>query len=109
MLMVEVKVPTYVHQRIFMRVKKNYTDVTAEITRVKGKNNTRLIIDETPKGWWLALRILREGQGKLYHLKEIQYMEIPSKLMELSFKNRWDDSWEELIRKELKKWGLSHE
>ena len=65
-----------------------------------------MYIEDCPKGWWVALKILREGYGKLYVLREVKYMDIPSKLMELSMERRWRPEYERVIEEELSRWGL---
>ncbi|MEM1673225.1 MAG: hypothetical protein QW448_04560 [Thermofilaceae archaeon] len=67
-----------------------------------------MLLEETPKGWWLALRILKEGTGRLYILKEVKYLDIPSKIMELSFKDVWDPEYSQVIEEELRKWGVGN-
>ncbi len=108
-MLVEVNIPQYVHQRIIVRARKNYRDVIKEVSRSRTSGVTRVFIEDCPKGWWVALKILREGSGKLYLLREVKYMEIPSKVMEISMKRRWKPEYEEIIKKELDEWGLSHE
>jgi len=109
MLMVEVNVPQYIHQRIIVRASKSYKDIIKEITRSRTTGITRVFIEDCPKGWWAALKILREGSGKLYILKEIKYMDIPSKVMEISMKRRWRPEYEKEIDEELRRWGLRNE
>lgn len=109
MLLVEVSVPLYVHTRILKASKQTYSDVVKEVTRSRANGLTRVFIEDCPKGWWVALKILREGSGKLYVLREVKYMDIPSKVMELSMKRRWRPEYGEIIERELKEWGLKHE
>ena len=109
MLLVEVNVPQYVHKRIITASKQTYRDVIKEITRSKTSGITRVFVEDCPRGWWVALKILREGTGKLYILKEVKYMDVPSKVMELSMKRRWRPEYEKEIDKELRRWGLKNE
>jgi len=109
MLLVEMNIPYFVHNRIVTMSKQSYRDVVKEITRSKSSGLTRVFIEDCPKGWWVALKMLREGSGKLYLLREVKYMDIPSKLMELSMKRYWEPEYEKVIEEELKRWGLKHE
>ncbi len=109
MLLIEVLVPQYVHNRIVALSKQTYKDVVKEVTRSRTSGVTRVFIEDCPKGWWVALKILREGSGKLYLLREVKYMDIPSKVMELSMKRRWRPEYGEEIEEELRRWGLKHE
>jgi len=109
MLLVEITVPQYVHNRIVVLSKRTYRDVVKEVTRSKASGITRVFIEDCPRGWWLALKILREGTGKLYVLREVKYMDVPSKVMELSMKHKWKPEYEKEIEEELKRWGLRNE
>lgn len=108
MLLVELNIPQYVYQRI-AKARKNYKDVIKEITRSKSSGLTRVFIKDCPRGWWVALKILREGSGKLYLLREFKYMDMPSKIMELSMEGYWKPEYEKVIEEELRRWGLKHE
>jgi len=109
MLLVEINVPFYVYQRLYVRSKSSFKDVIKEIVRSRRSGLTRVFIEDCPKGWWAALKILREGTGKLYILKEVKYMDVPSKIMELSMKRRWRPEYEKEIDEELRRWGLKNE
>jgi hypothetical protein len=108
MLLVEVNIPLYLHRKIYSKKVGDLKDVILDVTRSRGFNITRVFVKETPKGWWVALRILREGSGKLYMLREINYMDIPSKLLKLSMNVDWKPEYEKIMNEELKKWGLRH-
>ena len=108
MIMVELEVPFYVYARLWKRLKR-HSDVVKEISRSGSTHTTRIFIEDSPRGWWLALKILREGVGKLYILREVKYLEIPSKLMELSTKRKWELEYEKIIAEELARWGLKNE
>jgi len=109
MLLVEVLVPRYQHKHIVAMSKQLYKDVIKEVTRSRATHITRAFIEDSPKGWWVALKILREALGRLYILKEVKYLDIPSKVMELSMSHLWDLKYEEIIEEELRKWGLKNE
>ena len=110
MILVEIRAPYYVYKKILLRKRQGtYKDIVKDLVRSRKSGVTRVFIENCPKGWWVALKILREGSGKLYILEEVSYMDVPSKVIELSMKRRWRPKYEEIIRKELKKWGLSHE
>lgn len=111
-MLVELNVPKYVYMRLFGRKRKvsPYKDVIKEITRSKSTGATRVFIEDSPKGWWVAVKIFREGGfGKLYVLREVKYLDIPSKVMELSMERNWKPEYEEIIEEELRKWGLRNE
>jgi len=109
MLLVEMNVPRYMYMQIVALAKGNYRDVIREVTKSKSTGFTRVFIEDSPKGWWVALKILRKGSGRLYLLREVKYMDIPSKLMELSMELYWKPEYEKVIEEELKRWGLNHE
>ena len=107
MLLVEIRAPYYVYKRILLRKKQGaYKDIIKDLVRSRKSGITRVFIEDCPKGWWVALKILREGIGKLYMLEEIKYMDIPSRVMELSMKRLWKPAYEGVIEEELKKWRL---
>jgi len=109
-ILVEVNIPKYIYQRILLRKKLGaYRGVVEDIVKSRKSGITRVFIKYCPKGWWVALKILREGSGKLYILEEVSYMDVPSRVMELSMKRRWKPEYEEIIERELKKWGLKYE
>jgi hypothetical protein len=109
MLLVEVSAPWYIYRRILMRQRRGWDDVIIEINKSR-KGVIRVFIKDTPKGWWLALRILRDGVGDLYILKKVGYMDIPSKVLEIGFtKNRWSPIYEGIIDEELRKWRLAED
>jgi len=109
MLLVEMNVPRFVHEQIVTMSKQDYRDVVIEVTRSKASGLTRVFIKDSSKGWWVALKILQKGSGKLYLLREVKYMDIPSKLMELSMERYWRSEYEKVIEEELRRWGLKHE
>ena len=88
-----------------LELRKNHKDAIEDVIKKKG-GRTTIFLKDTPKGWWLAVRLVRECSGKLYILKEVGYMDIPSKLMELSFERRWRLEYESIVERELKNWGL---
>jgi hypothetical protein len=110
MLLVEVSIPAYVYKKL-LRSSKNggLKDVVVDVTRSRRSNIVRVIIRDIPKGWWVALRILREGTGKLYMLKEVSYLDIPSKVLKLSMDIKWKQEYEKVVDEELRRWGLRHE
>jgi hypothetical protein len=106
-LLVEISVPKSIYRKFYMWKKsKVFGDVILEVSSSRGSGVTRVFIKNTPKGWWLALRILREGAGDLYMLKKVGYMDIPSKVLEIGMKDRWSPIYEGIIGEELRKWGL---
>jgi len=105
MLMVEISIPRYVHKKLRKNIRRAYNDIVKEVVRSRS-SVTRVFIEDCPKGWWLALQILREGSGRLYLMKEVKYIDIPSKVMELSMKHEWSPEYENEIEEELRKWGL---
>jgi alpha-amylase/alpha-mannosidase (GH57 family) len=106
MILVEVLIPKNVYTRILMQMRRGaFRDVILEMRKSKGA--TRVFLKNSPKGWWAALRILREGAGKLYVLKEVSYMDIPSKVLEIGMKERWSPEFERIIEEELRRWGLA--
>jgi hypothetical protein len=106
-LLVEISAPRSIYWKIVKWRKSNVLgDVILELSRSRGSGVTRAFIKNTPKGWWLALRILHEGAGNLYMLKKVDYMDIPSKIMEIGMKDRWSPEFEGIIDEELRKWGL---
>jgi hypothetical protein len=105
MLLAEVSAPWYIYRRILMRQRRGWDDVIIEINKSR-KGVIRVFIKDTPKGWWVALRILHEGVGDLYILKKVGYMDIPSKVLEIGMKDRWSPEYEGIIGEELRKWGL---
>jgi hypothetical protein len=108
MILVEVLIPKNVYTKILTKKRRGvFGDVILEVRRSKGANVTRVFIKNSPKGWWAALRILREGAGKLYILKEVSYMDIPSKVLEIGMKERWSPEFERIIEEELRRWGLA--
>jgi hypothetical protein len=108
MILVEVLIPKNVYTRILTKKRKGvFGDVILEMRRPKGANITRVFLKNSPKGWWAALRILREGAGKLYILKEVSYMDMPSKVLEIGMKERWSPEFERIIEEELRRWGLA--
>lgn len=108
MLLVEISVPKSIYWKIHKWKKGIFGDVILELSSSRGSGVTRVFIKNTPKGWWLALRILHEGAGNLYILKRVGYMDIPSKVMEICFKNKqWRPVFEGIIDEELRKWGLA--
>jgi len=109
MLMVELNVPRYVWKHISNLTKKIYRDVVIELTKARTTSICRVFIKDCPRGWWVALKILREGSGKLYILREVKYLDIPSKVMELSVEQEWKPEYEKIIEEELRKWGLKNE
>jgi len=109
MLLVEMNVPHFVHNQIVALCKRTYKDVVKEVTRSKSSWLTRVFIEDSPRGWWVALKILQKGSGRLYLLREVKYMDIPSKLMELSMELYWKPEYEKVIEEELRRWGLKHE
>jgi len=110
MLLVEVSLPTYVYRKIFRSSKEGrLKDVVVDITKSRKSNMVMVLIKDVPKGWWAALKILREGTGKLYMLKEVSYLDIPSKVLKLSMISGWKSEYEEIVNKELKRWGLKNE
>ncbi|MEM4562963.1 MAG: hypothetical protein QXI55_03485 [Thermofilum sp.] len=106
MLLVEVLLPKYVHRRIASKLLRQHREVVKSVIRHTKTRTAYVLLEETPKGWWLALRILKEGAGRLYILREVKYLDIPSKIMELSFKDAWDPEYSQVIEEELKKWGV---
>jgi len=104
-IMIELTLPLLEHRRLFANMKMYYRDVVIEISRSKSIGVTRIFLEDTPKGWWLATRLLRKYPGKLYKLQETKYIDIPSKIMELSRK-RWNPKMNEEIERALKEWGV---
>lgn len=109
LLLVEVTLPGYAHKRLYSKVRRLYKDTLQNFVRDGRKNTTYVFLKDSPKGWWVALSILREGAGKLYMVKEVKYMDIPSMIMELSFKEEWSSQYEQVIEEQLEKWGLKNE
>lgn len=107
MLLIEVPLPRYVYRRLI--ASKQYQDVIKNIVRHVRSGTTFVLLEDSPKGWWAALKILREGAGKLYIAREIKYLDVPSRIMDLSFKKRWRPQYSQVIEEELKKWGLKYE
>lgn len=91
-----------------LKLRKRHEDTIEDIIR-KRNGKTIIFLKNTPKGWWLAVKLVREYSGKLHILNEVGYMDIPSRLMELSFERRWKPEYESEIKKELEKWGLRHD
>jgi hypothetical protein len=105
--LVEISAPWNIYPKIYKWRKSNVLgDVILELSRSRGSGVIRVFIKDTPKGWWLALRILRDGVGNLYMLKKVGYMDIPSKVLEIGMKDRWSPEYEGIIDEELRKWGL---
>jgi hypothetical protein len=105
MLLLELQVPPYVYKKILEKTKKYYNDVVKDVVKSKKTRTARIFIENTPRGWWVALTLLREGPGTIYILKSVSIIDIPSKILELSREN-WNNEFEKIIREELKKWGL---
>jgi hypothetical protein len=106
MLMVELYVPRYEWKRIIDLIKKSYKDVVIEMTKARASGIIRIFIKDCPKGWWLAMKLSWRGLGKIYMLKRVDYIDIPSVIIELSKKRIWKPEYEDIIEKELRKWGL---
>jgi len=104
-LVVVVDNMTRIEYKRILRLWKIHKDTIEDIVK-KRESKTIIFLKDTPKGWWLAVRLMRECSGKLYILKEVGYMDIPSKLMELSFERRWRLEYESIVERELKNWGL---
>jgi len=83
-----------------------YRDTITDVIRSRVTNTTRVIIKETPKGWWLALRIKMKGPSRLYRLVEVKELDLPSALLKASLKRRWTPSLEREVSKALKEVGL---
>lgn len=109
MLLVEMSLPRYVHNQLASRARRWYKDAVKNLVRDIKSSTTFVFLEESPRGWWVALRILREGTGKLYMVREIKYMDVPSKIMELSFEEKWDPKYNHIIEEELNRWGLKNE
>ena len=108
LILVKIKAPYYVYRKILsQRRQGTYKGIIKDL--IKKSDVIWVFIKNCPKGWWVALRILRESPGKLYILKEVNYMDVPSKVIELSAEYEWKPEYEEMIKKELEGWGLSHE
>ena len=84
--------------------RRNHKDAINDI--IKRSDKMIIFLKNTPKGWWLAIKFMREFSGKLYILNQVGYMDIPSRLMELSFEKRWKIEYEKEIEDVLKKWGV---
>lgn len=108
MLLVEIRLPKYLHRKLANRLKSRYNDVVRKILRHAKSNTTFVLLERSPKGWWLALRILREGEGKLHIIETVKYLDIPSRVLELSFKEEWKPEYSQVIEKELVEWGLEN-
>jgi hypothetical protein len=106
MLLAEVMVPQNGYRNI-LSLTNNYKNVVVSAERSRKTGITRVFIKNTPEGWWLALRIISMGAGKLYILKEISIMDIPSKILELGFKEKkWKPEFKDIIDGELRRWRL---
>jgi len=110
MLLVLINLPNYVYRRLRILMKSDeYKDIIKDVVKSRKSGTIIILIENSPKGWWLVLKILREGTGKLYTIKEVAYMDIPSKVMELSMDAEWKPEYDNIIKEELKRWGLTHE
>ncbi|MCC6057265.1 MAG: hypothetical protein LM583_11360 [Desulfurococcaceae archaeon] len=107
MLLISINLPNYVYRKLRILMKSNeYKDVIKDMVKSRKTGSIIILIENSPKGWWLALKILREGSGKLYMIKEVTYMDIPSKVMELSMDAEWKSGYDKIIKEELRRWGL---
>ena len=105
MMLVELAgIPMHVHRQIRKQLQR-HVDVTIDVLRSRKNRVTRVFLKETPKGWWLALRIMTKGPSKLYRLVEISEVDVPSALLEASLKNRWTPELERRVAKALEEWG----
>jgi len=110
MLLILINLPNYVYRRLRALMKsKEYKDTIKDIVKSRKSGVVIIFIENSPKGWWLVLKILREGIGRLYTIKEVTYMDIPSRVVELSMEAKWKPEYDNIIKEELKRWGLTHE
>ena len=103
MISIEKDLITSEHKRLLDLRKRH--DVIEDIIRKRG-GRTLIFLKNTPKGWWFAVKFMREFSGKLYILNQVGYMDIPSRLMELSFQKRWKPEYEKEIETVLETWGV---
>ena len=105
MLMVELKeIPRYIHLQIKYRQRK-HEDIIVDVLRSRKTDTTRIFIEDTPKGWWLALRIMMKGPSRLYRLVEVKELDLPSVLLKASLKRRWTPELEREVSKALRERG----
>jgi len=105
-LLVELKgAPRHIHKRI-RNMKYTYKDTIIDVIKSRATNTTRVIIKETPKGWWLALRVKMKAPSRLYRLVEMKELDLPSILLKASLKRRWTLTLERNVSKALKEVGL---
>jgi len=114
MLLIELKeLPLYVHKQIlrlyYIKNKKTgqyiYRDVLKEISRNGRTAITRVFIEGSPKGWWLALRIMMKGPSRLYRLVEVKELDLPSVLLKASLEEEWNLNLEREVEKALREGG----
>ena len=99
--------PDYVFARISKMLRKlKGSGTIKEVTKSRSAGLTRIFIEESPLGWWIALKLINMGTGKLYVVREVGYLDVPSVVMELAMKPAWKPEYAEVIEKELKAWGL---
>lgn len=87
-------VVTTAHKKVYWkmwvlaRMRKSGARVVKDIIRKDGK--VYVILDESPKGWWLALKISRMGAAsKIYVAREIDILDLPPEAVQASKKRRW--------------------
>lgn len=99
--------PDYVFARISKTLRKlKESGTIKEVTKSRASGLTRVFIEESPMGWWVALKLINMGTGKLYVVREVGYLDVPSVVMELARKPTWKPEYAEVIERELKAWGL---
>jgi hypothetical protein len=107
MLVIEAKLPHREHKKLRdLMKKKGFKKILKGVIKSPKAGITTIFIENSPKGLWLALRILHRGNGKLYLLKEINPMDIPSRIIELSLESEWRANYSKIIKEELEKWEV---
>lgn len=114
MILVKLEgIPRYVHFQIrdiqeADEHREKRQGIPADIVDIlrSRRGTTYVFIRETPKGWWLALRIKMKGPSRLYRLVEVKELDLPSALLKASLRRKWASSLEKEVSKALRKGGL---
>lgn len=105
-MLVELEgIPRYIHKQI-RNMEYKHKNTIIDVSRSRSTNTTRVFIKETPKGWWLALRIKMKGPSKLFRLVEVKELDLPSVLLKASLRRRWTPRLEGEVSKALRKGGI---
>ncbi|GEM_PF-7036850 len=101
----QLDLPPSRYTKLFHKLKKEKGKDIEEIFPSRSRRSLKIVFKKSPYSFWIILRLLSKNIGKLFIMREINPLDIPSGLLKLS-ECEWNEEVERKISRAMSKWKI---